>query len=473
MPLPASQSTREEHGGHVPLAVVGCDVVDRRQRLVAAEVPRGRRAQLGRAWSRARRARPRRGRGRRSRRPRPGRSRRRSSPVPMTRATSRWYTALAVAPRDQPPFRADHVGSLLRPPELLDARGRRRGGPHRRGRAARDRGHAIRDVVRLQERGRPPVGDRRRVPPRLVAHGLHLRTRRDREGGRAQLRQVLQRGGPDRVHAGRAARRRAARRLRDDLRRRLRVSLPRPSTTTVPKLTIPSPSMVHYRGGRAAIDESVYPDLDAFWADLDRRVRRRGAAARRARLPLPPARRHEPRLPERPAPARVRGLDRRRSRASARRVHPPHQRGARRPARGHGRDDSHVPGQLPLLVGRRGRLRLVAEALFNELEVDGFFMEWDDERSGGFEPAAVRAEGEGGRARPRDDQARRARAARRAEAEDRGGRPVRRRRPALPLAAVRLRLDGGGQRADRRRRARETAPRRRDRARRSGAELAT
>src|SRR3954465_4771101 len=28
----------------------------------------------------------------------------------------------------------------------------------------------------------------------------------------------------------------------------------------------------------------------------------------------------------------------------------------------------------------------VAEALFNELEVDGFFMEWDDERSGGFEP---------------------------------------------------------------------------------------
>src|SRR3954452_17661911 len=39
-------------------------------------------------------------------------------------------------------------------------------------------------------------------------------------------------------------------------------------TTAVPKLTIPSPSMVHYRGGRAAIDESVYADLDAFWSDL-------------------------------------------------------------------------------------------------------------------------------------------------------------------------------------------------------------
>ena len=34
-----------------------------------------------------------------------------------------------------------------------------------------------------------------------------------------------------------------------------------------PKLTIPSPSMV-YRGGRASIDPTVYPDLDAFWADL-------------------------------------------------------------------------------------------------------------------------------------------------------------------------------------------------------------
>src|SRR5581483_8503501 len=35
-----------------------------------------------------------------------------------------------------------------------------------------------------------------------------------------------------------------------------------------PKLTIPSPSMVHYRGGRAAIDPAVYPDEDEFWADL-------------------------------------------------------------------------------------------------------------------------------------------------------------------------------------------------------------
>ena len=57
-----------------------------------------------------------------------------------------------------------------------------------------------------------------------------------------------------------------------------------------PKLTIPSPSMVHYRGGRSAIDPEVYPELDAFWADLTRRLPRAAARRLRARLPLPPAR---------------------------------------------------------------------------------------------------------------------------------------------------------------------------------------
>src|SRR5206468_8350703 len=39
-------------------------------------------------------------------------------------------------------------------------------------------------------------------------------------------------------------------------------------TSSVAKLTIPSPSMVHYRGGPAAVDRSVYPDLEQFWEDL-------------------------------------------------------------------------------------------------------------------------------------------------------------------------------------------------------------
>ncbi len=39
-------------------------------------------------------------------------------------------------------------------------------------------------------------------------------------------------------------------------------------TRATPKLTIPSPSMMHYRSGRAAIDPAIYPDIDEFWHDL-------------------------------------------------------------------------------------------------------------------------------------------------------------------------------------------------------------
>jgi 5-methyltetrahydropteroyltriglutamate--homocysteine methyltransferase len=45
-----------------------------------------------------------------------------------------------------------------------------------------------------------------------------------------------------------------------------------------------------------------------------------------------------------------------------------------------------VPGKLPLLLGGEGSYDFVAEAVFNELDVDGFFLEYDDARSGGFEP---------------------------------------------------------------------------------------
>ena len=97
-----------------------------------------------------------------------------------------------------------------------------------------------------------------------------------------------------------------------------------------------------------------------------------------------------------------------------------------------------------------GGYDFVAEALLNELEVDGFFMEWDDERSGGFEPLRFLPKG--------DKQVvlglvttktRRARDQGRAEAPDRGGGEVRAARAAVPVAAVRVLVDGRGQRADR------------------------
>ena len=211
-----------------------------------------------------------------------------------------------MAKRITPPFRADHVGSLLRPPRLLKAREDFAAGAHRRRRAARDRGR--RDPRGRAHAGgrRPAVGHRRRVPPRVLAHGLHLPARRHHQGPGRQPQGPV----PQRSRARSSSR--PPRCTSTTGSRSTSRSSATPSsscsecvTTATPKLTIPSPSMVHYRGGRAAIDESVYPDLDEFWADLTRAYADEVQGARRARLHLPAVRRHEPRLPQRPQPARA------------------------------------------------------------------------------------------------------------------------------------------------------------------------
>ena len=117
-----------------------------------------------------------------------------------------------------------------------------------------------------------------------------------------------------------------------------------------------------------------------------------------------------------------------------------------------------------------GGYDFVAEALFNDLEVDGFFMEWDDARSGGFEPLRFVPKGKYVVLGPGHHQARRARDPRGPRAPHRGGQPVRRPRPALPLAAVRVLLDLGGQRPHRGAAVGQAAPDRRDGASRSGAD---
>ena len=117
--------------------------------------------------------------------------------------------------------------------------------------------------------------------------------------------------------------------------------------------------MVHYRGGRAAIDADVYPDLEQFWDDLSAAYAARGPRARRAGLHLPPARRHQPGLPQRPgaagaeSPRRAATPSTSTSATSGRST----PRIADRPA-GMDGHHPHVPGQLPLVVGGRGRLRL-------------------------------------------------------------------------------------------------------------------
>jgi 5-methyltetrahydropteroyltriglutamate--homocysteine methyltransferase len=144
--------------------------------------------------------------------------------------------------------------------------------------------------------------------------------------------------------------------------------------------------MVHYRGGNSSIDHDVYPDLDEFWTDLTAayNAQMRGVYELGGRyLQLDDT---APGLHQRPGPARAHRGDRRRPRAPARAVHPQHQPGAGRAAR-RSRVTTHLcRGNNQSMWAAEGGYDFVAEALFNDLEVDGYFLEYDDERSGTFEP---------------------------------------------------------------------------------------
>jgi 5-methyltetrahydropteroyltriglutamate--homocysteine methyltransferase len=290
-----------------------------------------------------------------------------------------------MAARTRPPFRADHVGSLLRPPELLQARE-----DIEEGRIDADelRGiedEAIRDVVRKQEE----VG---------------LRSATDGEFRRASWHMdfIYQLGGVTRAQDNLKVQFHNAEGDIEFTPAALRVESPialqEPIfaehfrflqscvTTTTPKLTIPSPSMVHYRGGRAAIDEELYPDLDGFWSDLAaayrEEVRRLGELGctylqfddtSLAYLNDPRQREHVREIggdPEHQHEAYIRHIN---------------EALAERP-RGMAVTTHMCRGNFRSSWVAEGGYDFVAEALFNELDVDGFFMEWDDARSGGFEP---------------------------------------------------------------------------------------
>jgi 5-methyltetrahydropteroyltriglutamate--homocysteine methyltransferase len=153
-----------------------------------------------------------------------------------------------------------------------------------------------------------------------------------------------------------------------------------------PKLTIPSPSMVHYRGGRASIDADIYPELDAFWSDLTaayaEEVRRLGEAGctylqfddtSLAYLNDPEQRKHV---------AAIGGDAEHQHEAYIKHIN---EALSGRPE-GMAITTHMCRGNFRSSWVAEGGYDFVAEALFNELEVDGFFMEWDDARSGGFEP---------------------------------------------------------------------------------------
>ena len=157
-------------------------------------------------------------------------------------------------------------------------------------------------------------------------------------------------------------------------------------TTATPKLTIPSPNMVHYRGGPAALDPAVYPDMEQFWSDLSAAYA--AEVARLAALGCRYLQLDDTSLaylndPAQRAEIAERGED-------AEHLHHRYIRQvndaiAGRPA-GMAVTTHMCRGNFRSSWAAAGGYDFVAEALFSELAVDGFFLEYDDERSGGFEP---------------------------------------------------------------------------------------
>jgi 5-methyltetrahydropteroyltriglutamate--homocysteine methyltransferase len=160
----------------------------------------------------------------------------------------------------------------------------------------------------------------------------------------------------------------------------------RDNTNCVAKMTIPGPSMLHYRGGRKMMNMGVYPDMDGFYADV-------GAAYNKAVHAFYDAGCRYLQLddisfaylcdPEQREMLRQRGDDPERQ--------PDIYAGMVREALKDKPEDLTITmhlcrGNFRSTFIASGGYELVAETLFNAMPVDGYFMEWDTDRAGGFEP---------------------------------------------------------------------------------------
>jgi 5-methyltetrahydropteroyltriglutamate--homocysteine methyltransferase len=285
-----------------------------------------------------------------------------------------------------PPFRADHVGSLLRPPELLRAREEHRAGRISASELRRVEDEAIRDAARMQhEIGLQGVTDGEFRRGSWHMDFLY------RIGGVTKSDQVLRiqfrnEAGP--VEAALGAFRIDGKLSLDNTIfaedfAYLKSAAP---AGTVPKLTIPSPSMLHYRGGRAVIDRTSYPDMDAFWHDLAEVYRQEIAglvAEGCSYLQLDDtslAYLNDP--AQRAYVTSIGGDGEQQHLTNIRLIN---QALAGKPA-GMTVCTHMCRGNFRSSWVAEGGYDHVAEALFGELAVDGFFLEYDDQRSGGFAP---------------------------------------------------------------------------------------
>ena len=281
-----------------------------------------------------------------------------------------------------PPFRADHVGSLLRPPALLAARQQCADGALTAAELREVEDAAIADAVAKLE----SIGMRSVTDGEFRRTWFHLDFLEQLEGVAVTGNIAASSDAATTVHL-------TPPKLSvvGPLRRTHDIQVAdyeylASVATQTPKVAIPSPTMVHFRGGRAGIDIDAYPDLEVFFADL--------AAVYRAEIDALYA-----------AGCRYVQLD---DTNLAYLCDPVMRAGAVE----RGDDPDELPHAYAELINAaigdrpddltiaihlcRGNYRStwfaqggyepVAEVLFNELDVDAYFLEYDDERSGDFAP---------------------------------------------------------------------------------------
>ena len=291
--------------------------------------------------------------------------------------------AAPVGARAVPPFRADHVGSFLRPRFLLDAREQFKAGTIDAAKLRSVEDEAIRGVVKFQED--------------LGLHGItdgEFRRTYFHIDFLTQLDGVETKGGiavSFHSAAGNVDFAPPVMQVTDKVRhaqpiQRKDFEFLKSVTGGVGKVTIPSPTMLHFRGGRGAISRDAYPDLESFYDDVAQAYREELADLEAAGCTY------------------VQLDDTNLAYLCDAKM--------REGARSRGDDPDELPRRYAALINNaiatrpasmtacvhlcRGNFKSawaaeggyepVAEVLFNELDVDGYFLEYDDARSGDFAP---------------------------------------------------------------------------------------
>jgi len=282
------------------------------------------------------------------------------------------------------PFRADHVGSLLRPESLKEARAAWSAGRLSREELRAQEDAAILQAVRLQEAaGLRSItdGEFRRafwhvdfltafegIEATLSDYAVSFK---GKGGAKAQTKSML-------AVTGKVRRTQPI--MRDSFERL------KAMTTRTPKVCIPSPTYMHLRGGRKVVANNAYPDPDEFWADMVAAYRAEVAdlaAAGLTYLQLDDvsfaticdegvrAQVYADGLDPDALPALYAGIV--------------SQIVADRPA-GMTVTMHTCRGNHDSMWMAEGGYDSVADAMFNLADVDGFFLEYDTERAGGFAP---------------------------------------------------------------------------------------